>query len=200
MKLIQRIFGVAIIIMLLTAPQAFANADSDVSRAEAYMNSLHTVRADFIQQNSQGQTSSGQFWLQRPGRLRFQYKEPVAHFMVADGAFINFWDAKLQNQSTAPISQTLADFLLRDKIKFAGDVKVADVQNKQGELSVKLVQTTSPESGSITLIFDNQPLQLKQWQVVDAQGQSTTTSLLNPVMDEKFDPTLFVFKVPDNRR
>ncbi len=200
MKLIQRVLGLLTVILLLTSAQALADANSDVARAEAYMNSLHTVRADFIQQNAMGQTSTGEFWLQRPGRLRFQYKEPIAHFMVADGAFINFWDAKLENQSTAPISQTLADFLLRDKIKFSGDVKVADVQSKQGELSIKLVQASSPDSGSLTLIFDDRPMQLKQWQVVDAQGQTTTTSLLNPIMGEKFDPTLFVFKVPNSKR
>lgn len=196
---IQRTFWILLLAFGLMTVEAKADATSDVARAESYLNTLKTVRAEFVQQNSAGETSSGKFWLQRPGRLRFQYEAPVAHFMVADGAFINFWDAKVKNQTSAPISQTLADFILRDKISFSGDVKVDGVQNKEGVLSIRLVQAASPQSGSLTLVFDAQPLQLRQWQVVDAQGQTTTTSLLNPVSGEKFDPALFVFKVPGSK-
>jgi len=169
---------------------------ADLSRVESYMNAMLPVRADFVQQTSDGQVYSGQFWLQRPGRLRFEYATPVNNYVVADGAFIHFWDAKMHQASDAPIGQTLADFILKDHITFDDSVQVTGIRRESGLLEISLVQTSDPGAGTLTLVFDNQPLQLRQWNVIDATGRMSTVSLVNPTTGDKFDPRLFIFNPP----
>ncbi len=82
---------------------------SDIARAENYLRNLSTVKADFIQTAHNGSRLSGTFYLNRPGKLRFEYNE-VDDFIVADGFFIYFYDSEMQEQTNAPIGQTLADF------------------------------------------------------------------------------------------
>ena len=169
---------------------------ADLSRVESYMNAMPPVRAEFVQQTSDGQVYNGQFWLQRPGRLRFEYATPVNNYVVADGAFIHFWDAKMKQASDAPIGQTLADFILKDRIKFDDSVQVTSISHQSGLLLISLVQASDPGSGTLTLIFDNQPLQLRQWSTTDATGRVSNVSLVNPMVGDKFDPKLFVFNPP----
>ncbi len=176
-----------------------AKDQQDLQRIETYMNAMPAVKADFVQQNSAGEVYTGQFWLQRPGRLRFEYKEPVKNFIVADGVFIHVWDAKAETQSSAPISETLADFILRKEVKMSGDVTVANIHREAGLISVTLAQKSEPAAGSLTLVFEDTPLQLKQWQVVDPQGRVSDVSLINPATNQKFDPRLFIFKKPGEK-
>ncbi len=170
-----------------------AQDQSDLQRIESYMNAMPPVRAEFVQQTSDGQVFNGQFWLQRPGRLRFEYAPPNNNYIVADGAFIHFWDAKMHNATDAPIGQTLADFILKDHITFDNDVIVTGVQRQSGLLYVTLVQSADPNAGSLTLVFEDQPLQLRQWTVTDPTGRTSNVTLVNPTAGDHFDPRLFVF-------
>ena len=199
----KKLFALAFILLsplslLPSAAQAALTPQdqADLSRVEAYMNALPPVTAEFIQQTSDGQVFNGQFWLQRPGRLRFEYKNPVNNFVVADGGFIHFWDAKIKKQTSAPIGETLADFILKNRIQFNDGVDVTGVTRKDGLLMVTLVQATDPSAGSLTLVFENMPMQLKQWTVSDAMGLTSTVSLINPAAAPKFDQRLFQFRKP----
>lgn len=188
-------------LLLLAAPadaqQRLTPEDlSNLQRVEAYMNAMPPVRAEFIQQTSDGQVYNGKFWLQRPGRLRFEYAQPVGNFVVADGAFIHFWDAKVKQQSSAPISDTLADFILRKQVKFDENVQVTGINRQAGMLMISVVQASDPGGGTLTLIFEDMPLQLKQWSTTDATGRVSNVSLVNPVTEAKFDPRLFTFRTP----
>ncbi|HRJ12456.1 MAG TPA: outer membrane lipoprotein carrier protein LolA [Alphaproteobacteria bacterium] len=187
-------------LLLLAGPLAAAELSSqdvyDLQRVEAYMNAMPPVRADFIQQTSDGQVYNGQFWLQRPGRLRFEYDNPVNNFVVADGAFIHFWDAKMKQQTSAPIGETLADFILQKNIRFDQNVQVTGITRQAGILMISVVQASDPGAGTLTLIFEDMPLQLKQWSTADATGRVSNVSLVNPATAAKFDPRLFSFRAP----
>jgi outer membrane lipoprotein-sorting protein len=167
-----------------------------IMQAEAYLNALTTLRADFIQISSAAPPSRGVFSLSRPGRMRIDYQEPSQDFIVADGAFIYFWDAAISEQQNAPIGGTLADFLLRDKIVLSGDVKVTDVRAEGGLLEITVIQAKDPGLGSLTLIFERQPFALRQWRVFDAQGQTTEVTLQNARFGIALDPQQFYFRNP----
>ncbi|PZQ44421.1 MAG: outer membrane lipoprotein carrier protein LolA, partial [Micavibrio aeruginosavorus] len=103
-------------LMMFSAPAADAQVqDPEIAKAETYLQNLKTAQADFIQTSSLGSRLSGKFYLNRPGKLRFDYNE-VQDFIVADGVFVYFYDSQLGSQSNAPIGQTLADFLLREDL------------------------------------------------------------------------------------
>lgn len=176
---------------------AFAQAP-EIAQAESYFANLKTVQARFIQTAPDGTQSRGDFYLSRPGKLRFEYDKPSKDFVVADGLFIYFYDGELKQQSNAPISQTLADFLLRKNIALKQDLKVTNIMRGGGLLQMTVVQAASPASGSITLGFTETPaLQLKKWRVKDAQGAITEIELYDVQKDVALKPDLFVYRDPN---
>jgi len=62
-----------------------------------------------------------------------------------------------------------------------------------GQIQVSMVRTASPGEGSLTLVFADNPLALRQWSVVDAQLQETRVSLFDVRLGGSFDQSLFVF-------
>lgn len=179
-------------------PAAAANNQA-VQKAEDYLRGLSTAKADFIQRSGDGSMLSGTFYLDRPGRLRFEYNE-VKDFIVADGVFIYFYDAQLGEQSNAPIGTTLADFLLRDNLKLSGDLAVQDVYSKDGFSYLTFTQTDDPAAGNVQLVFSEIPYQLRKWRVTDAQGIVTEIELKNMERDMKLKSSLFAYHDPKPRR
>ncbi len=109
MKKLSVLFVISILFFTASAHAAGLSAQDkkDLTRIENYMNAMPPTHAEFIQETSDGKTYEGEFWIKRPGRLRFEYKNPSHNFVVADGLFIHFWDAKMKEASDAPIGQTL---------------------------------------------------------------------------------------------
>lgn len=187
-------------ILLVPLPGAAEKSDGfnkDVKIVEKYLKDLKSARARFVQTTHDGTQLVGTFYLERPGKLRFEYDEPIKDFVVADGFFIYFYDAELGEQTNAPIGQTLADFFLRKDIKLDDDIMVESVRRKGGFLQVELVQRSDPEAGSLTLGFKEDPLTLNKWRVVDAQGLITEVELFYLKTDIKHPADLFVYKDPN---
>lgn len=190
----------SLLAVFLIIPFAVNAADIDksvVKKAETYLNDLSTARARFVQTTHGGQQLVGTFYLDRPGKLRFEYDEPVKDFVVADGFFIYFYDSEMGEQSNAPIGQTLADFILRDNLKLSGDVTVTDMKRGGGLVQLELVQSADPEAGKLVLGFNEGPFELKKWRVIDAQGLITEVELFYLKTDIKHRDGLFVYVDPN---
>lgn len=185
----------------LGATPSFAQArDPEIVRAEAYLQKLRTATADFIQTSSLGSRLSGKFYLDRPGRLRFDYNE-VKDFIVADGVFVYFYDSQLGEQSNAPIGQTLADFLLREDLSMSGDLRVIHSYKKDGHVFITLTQTDDPAAGAVELVFTEVPYELSRWRVTDAQSETTEVVLKNLKTGMAFDDgELFAYHDPKARK
>lgn len=167
-----------------------------IQQIETYLNNLTTARARFVQTTHNGTQLVGTFYLDRPGKLRFEYDDPVEDFVVADGFFIYFYDAEAGEQSNAPIGQTLADFILREKLDFGSDITVKSYKDQAGLIQVELIQSADPEAGKLILGFDKEPFALKKWRVVDAQDLITEIELFYLKTDMKHESGLFVYKDP----
>lgn len=168
----------------------------DLARIESYLDSLRSLKARFLQVAPNGSLSQGTVWLERPGRMRFQYDPPSPLLLVAGHGLVVFNDKSLNQTSNIPISKTPLGILLSDHVQLHGDVTVTDMQRLPGQLQVSLVRTASPGDGTLTLIFADNPLTLKQWTVLDAQRQETRVSLFNVQPGGNFDPKLFEFIDP----
>ncbi len=167
-----------------------------IAAAETYLNTLKTAKARFLLTAADGTQQIGTFYLNRPGKLRFEYDPPLKDFIVADGLLIYFYDSQLGEQSNAPIGQTMADFLLRKDIRLGGDVAVERVTRGGNLLQITVVQKTDPGAGSLTLGFTENPLELKKWRIVDAQGQTVEVELFQMQTGMKLDSKLFVYHAP----
>jgi outer membrane lipoprotein-sorting protein len=173
---------------------------ADLKRVEAYLNSLTTMRAQFLQVAADGGISRGVFSLSRPGRMRIQFDPPQQNFIVADGRFVYFWDAEQQEQSNAPIGSTLADFLLRPDIRLSGDITVAAVSKADNLLEITVLQSKDPGLGRLTLVFEERPFALRQWRVLDAQGLTTEISLSAVETAVALPDSLFYFRDPTKQK
>ena len=195
--LITKVIKYAVILAWFFGPTLPAQAASeDVQKVEKYLNGLNTARSKFTQIDPDGVRTTGTFYLNRPGRLRFEYDPPVNDFVVADGSFIYFYDAAVKEQSNAPIGQTLADFILRPDLNLHGDIIVTDVKRAAGLLQMTLVQAADPSAGSLSLGFSENPLTLKKWRVVDPQGAITEISLADMQTGMRLDKDLFFYHDP----
>ena len=164
---------------------------ADIARIEAYLNGLTTLRAKFLQVAPDGSISGGQAWLARPGRLRFEYDPPAPFLLVAAHGQLVFQDSSIRQQSQAPLSSTPLGMLLAQQVKLSGDISVTSIQRLPGEIGVSVVRTASPGDGTLTLVFADAPLTLRQWTVLDAQRKETRVSLFNAELGGTFDAKLF---------
>jgi outer membrane lipoprotein-sorting protein len=169
---------------------------ADLARIEAYLNSIVSLKARFLQVAPNGATSEGQAWLNRPGRLRFQYDPPSPLLLVAGHGLVVFHDAQLNQTSNIPLSRTPLGILLADHVALSGDVTVTGIQRLPGQIGVTLVRTANPTEGSLTLLFSENALTLRQWSVLDAQRHETRVTLYNVELGGKFDPKLFEYVDP----
>jgi outer membrane lipoprotein-sorting protein len=169
---------------------------ADLARVEAYLNTLKTLKARFLQVAPDGGTSSGTAWLDRPGRMRFEYDPPSPYLMVAGGGVVVFRDTKLKQTSNLFVGQTPLGILLSDHIKLSGDVTVTGISRLPGQIQVTMVRTKSPGDGSLTLVFADTPLALRAWSVVDSQRKETRVSLFDVELGGTFDQKMFYFSDP----
>jgi len=170
---------------------------ADLSRIEAYLNGVRTLKAHFLQVAPNGAISQGTAWLERPGRMRFQYDPPSPLLLVAGHGLVIFHDSQLGQTSNIPIGRTPLGILLSDHLSFAGGgVTVTGMQHLPGQIQVSLVRTDSPGDGTLTLVFSDNPLTLRQWTVLDAQRQETRVTLYDVQTGGTFDQDLFTFVDP----
>ncbi len=204
MQRMYRRFLLGLLAMLVLAPdlhaqpgfQPTAQDKADLARIETYLNNLKALKARFLQVAPDGAISQGTAWLERPGRMRFQYDPPSPLLLVAGHGLVVFHDKSLNQTSNIPIGQTPLGILLSDNLKLSGDVTVTGMQRLPGQIQVSLVRTASPGDGTLTLIFADNPLALRQWTVLDAQRQETRVTLFNAELGGSFDPKLFEFIDP----
>jgi outer membrane lipoprotein-sorting protein len=179
-----------------TSTALTAQDTADLGRIQAYLNGLKTLKARFLQLAPNGATSRGTAWLERPGRMRFQYDPPSPLLLVAGHGLVVFHDSQLNQTSNIPVGQTPLGILLRDDVSFGGDVTVSGVQRQPGMVQVTLFQTARPGDGTLTLNFADTPLALRQWTVLDAQRHETRVSLYDVTTGGTFDQSLFTFVDP----
>ena len=190
----------ALLSLVATPVMAQQKQSKEILEAETYFANLKTVKSRFIQTNADGSQLRGTFYLSRPGKLRFEYDPPNKDFVVADGYFIYFYDGEMKQQTNAPISQTLADFLLRKNLKLSGDLKVTRIMRAGGYIQITMIQRDLPKAGELTLGFTEAPkYQLKKWRIKDSVGNITETELFDVQTGLKLPSSLFAYRDPESK-
>ncbi len=166
--------------------------DKAVQRINAYFNSITNLQGSFDQVDSTSKHATGRFYVQRPGKIRFDYAPPSALRIVADGAFLAIEDSDLKTVEKYPIKSTPFRLLLADAVDLGRDARVVGVESQEGTLAISLEDKSGDASGSIKLVFDNGPeLQLKEWQITDAQGLTTQVTVNDVVSGRKVAADFF---------
>jgi outer membrane lipoprotein-sorting protein len=168
---------------------------ADIAAAEAWFNRLTSLKARFLQIAQNGAAAEGTAWIVRPNRMRFEYDQEPLLLVASHGQFFYF-DKALRQPSTVSTSSTPLGLLLRDRVAFSGDVSVSRVERSGGMVRITIYRTSNPGEGRLTLVFSESPFELKQWAVVDAQGQETRVSLYGQEYGARYPGMLFEFNDP----
>jgi len=164
-----------------------------VEKLNAYFNGFTHLQGDFIQFAANGRRLEGRLYIQRPGKMRFEYEAPATTEVIADGTSVAIRDKKLATQDLYSIGQTPLKFLVKERMDLARDSVVTGVSTKGDMLSVKIEdRSTLGGTSKITLNYDLQANELRQWVVVDPQGYETSVSLYNLDTQRRADPSKFV--------
>ncbi|MBL4667395.1 MAG: outer membrane lipoprotein carrier protein LolA [Sneathiella sp.] len=176
-----------------TAAKLTDDDREDIARVEAYLNKITTLKAHFLQVNSEGHVAEGNVLINRPGRARFEYEPPAQILVVADGTWLVFHDKELDETTRIPLSATPISVLLEEDVELSGDVTVTSVEKDGGILRVNIIDTDEPDEGGITLVFTLHPFALRKWLITDPQGSTTSVSLSNMERGLEFKAELFTF-------
>jgi hypothetical protein len=166
--------------------------NADIQKIEKYLNGITTLVAPFEQEDSSGGVASGIFYLERPGRLRWDYEPPTPILIVAKGSLVAYYDKEMDEVSHVSLDDTLAGFLTRKNISFGENgVKITDFDKSNGEISISITQEKKEEQGRLTMFFTEKNMDLVRMEVVDSIGKKTIISFQNPVYGKPIDKELF---------
>ncbi|MFG1187267.1 outer-membrane lipoprotein carrier protein LolA [Xanthobacter aminoxidans] len=164
-----------------------------VDRVTNYFNSVQSMTGTFTQIDPDGSKRTGDFYMQKPGRVRFEYDAPSPVELISNGQSVAVRDRNLNTQDITPLSQTPLRFLLAERIDLGTEPHVTGIFQDDRFVTV-VMQETVPMFGTyrLLILFDAKTSALKQWVVTDPQGYDTQVSLSNIQVNKRPDPKLFV--------
>jgi outer membrane lipoprotein-sorting protein len=169
-----------------------AGQKAQAARVSSYLSSLQTLVGNFVQVGPDGSRTRGEFYIQKPGKVRFEYDAPSPIAIIADGSSVAVRDRKLATQDIYPLSQTPLRYLLSDRIDLLKDTNVVNVTADDMFVSVTIEEKQALIGTSrLLLMIGAKDGQLKQWTVTDPQGYDTTVAVYNLDSSKKVDPGLF---------
>jgi outer membrane lipoprotein-sorting protein len=157
-----------------------------------YLNGLTTVETDFTQINPDGSISTGNLYIQRPGRVRFEYAPPDRSLVIAGGQQVAIFDAKSNEPPEQyPLKRTPLNLILAANVDLARARTVVGHEEDGTSTRVRAQDPDNPEYGTIELVFTADPVELRQWVITDDLGAQTTVILGDMKKGAKLGTSLF---------
>ncbi len=203
-----------ILLMLLTAGNLilFAKAPlastiktkadaTDIEKIENYLNTIKTMRADFVQIASNGEKVEGRMYIEKPNKIRMEYGKPSDVLIVGNGDYVVYYDKELEQITNIDYNEIPAAAILADTVKIDGkEIEIVDYYEDPGITRIGLKYVHSGDLGPFTLVFANNPFELRQWKVITPQAIEVSLSLYNTITDGKLDESLFEFRKNETRQ
>ena len=163
-----------------------------IARINTYLTGVQQLNGRFVQVGPDGGRSQGDFYISKPGRVRFEYDDPSPIELIADGQSVVVRDRKLATQDVFPLSQTPLRFLLSDKVDLQKDSSLVAVYADDVFVTAVLEEKNGVVGTSrLMIMFNAKDMQLKQWTVTDPQGYDTTVAVYNLDTSRTPDPAMF---------
>lgn len=172
-----------------------------LARANETLNAVARLQGRFVQTAPDGARAGGAFYLQRPGKLRFEYDPPATILIVSDGNVVALRDTALRTTDRTPLNSTPLNLILRNRIDLERQARIVRV-SRQGEwMLVTARDRTGQTDGAITLQFFGPDAELRSWDVVDLTGARTRITLSEVTQPASLDRALFRLEdMLDSRR
>ncbi|MHA6685963.1 outer membrane lipoprotein carrier protein LolA [Mesorhizobium sp. A556] len=178
--------------------QAQAAVPVAAQKVADHFSSVKTMTGEFVQFGPKGEQTGGKFYLERPGRIRFNYDGSSKFQVISDGQSVVILNKKMKTSDLYPLSKTPLKLLLDDKIDLSGD-KVTSVKEEDDLTTIQLADKSVFGNSKITMMFDPKSYELRQWTITDAQGKDTTVMIFNTKQGVSFAPDTFKIDYTANR-
>ncbi len=162
-----------------------------LTQANRTLNAVTRLQGRFVQNSPDGSRATGLFYLQRPGKLRFEYNPPSTLLIISDGATVSTHDSALRTTDRTPLRNTPLNLVLRGHVDLERDANVTRVARQGDWLFVDVRDRNGLADGQLTLWFVGADADLRAWDVVDATGARTRVTLNGLSQPASIDPALF---------
>lgn len=169
------------------------------NKAVAYLQGLTSAQGRFVQTDSKGARTEGSFFLERPGRIRFEYDPPAQMIVVSDGHNVTVYDRRLKTANFYPLSLTPLHVFLAKTIRFDKAATVDKVERTAEGFEVVAHDGRRPGEGSIALEFSDNPVRLVEWTITDGAGRHTKVQLTTLKPAAGFDAKTFTIGEADRK-
>ncbi len=184
------IAGSAVVAIPATVATAQAATIADAQKIADHFSSVRTMAGEFVQFGPRGEQTGGKFFIERPGKIRFNYEAPSGFKVISDGNSVVINNAKLNTWDLYPLSKTPLKLLLDNRIDLSGN-KVRSVKQDEDLTTIQLQDKSVFGDSTITMMFDPKSYDLRQWTITDAQGKDTTVMIFNVQQGVNVDPSFF---------
>lgn len=164
-----------------------------------HFSSVKTMMGEFVQFGPRGEQTGGKFYIERPGRLRFNFEDPSPIRVIADGKNVVIGNLKLKTWDVYPLSKTPLSLLLADRIDL-GNQMVRDVKEESDLTTIVLGNKTVFGDSTITMMFDSKTYDLRQWTITDAQNKDTSVMIYNVKNGVNLDEKVFTIPYAEVRK
>ncbi len=166
------------------APRAAAQKIAD------HFSGVKTMMGEFVQFGPKGEQTGGKFFIERPGRVRFNYEAPSDFRVISDGKSVALMNQKMKTADLYSLKSTPLKLLLDERIDLSGN-KVREVRQDPDMTTIKLIDKSAFGDATISMMFDPRSYELRQWTITDAQGKDTTIMIFNVQQGVTFDQSVF---------
>ncbi len=176
------------------APEPVVESDQEVvGKVNDYFNKLTNLQGDFIQTDPDNRQKQGKFYLQRPGKVRFDYGAPSTLKIISDGTTLVIEDKEANQSDRYPLESTPFRLLLSETVDLTKEANILGVEQGPDTTILTLEDKKGDGSGRIRLFFNKADMTLKQWIVTDPQGLDTRIEVANLVPNKQVSADIFQF-------
>jgi len=163
-----------------------------------HFSSVKSMSGEFVQFGPNNQQTGGKFFLERPGKIRFNYEGKSNFRVISDGKSVVILNKRLNTSDLYPLSKTPLKLLLDTKIDLSGG-RVKSIKEESDLTTIQLADKSVFGNSKITMMFDAKSYDLRQWTITDAQGKDTTVMIYNTKEGVSFPPDTFAIDYTANR-
>lgn len=163
-----------------------------------HFSSVKSMSGEFVQFGPNNQQTGGKFFLERPGKIRFNYDGKSNFRVISDGKSVAILNKRLNTSDLYPLSKTPLKLLLDNRIDLSGG-RVKSIKEESDLTTIQLADKSVFGNSKITMMFDPKSYDLRQWTITDAQGKDTTVMIYNTKEGVSFPPDTFAIDYTANR-
>lgn len=192
------LLGLAASAVLPSMASAQSAGGAAAQKIADHFSSVKTMMGEFVQFGPRGEQTGGKFFIERPGKLRFNFEDPSPLRVIADGKNVVVGNIKLKTWDLYPLSKTPLTLLLADRIDLSNDA-VRGVKEESDLTTIVLGNKTIFGDSTITMMFDSKTYDLRQWTITDNQGKDTSVMIYNVKSGVGFDEKVFAIDYAEVR-